>query len=92
VSVLFYCCGSCCWYSVYDFCRTRGAYRTLIDSAGPGTVEDGQFSEKKSGLYKYICLITAPVTLAALTPDYKALTNQGERNSFYIYRLYSLLK
>jgi hypothetical protein len=38
------------------------------------------------------CLITAPVTLAALTPDYEALTNQGERNSFYIYRLYSSLQ
>jgi hypothetical protein len=38
------------------------------------------------------CLITAPVMLAVLTPDYKALTNQGERSSFHIYRLYSLLQ
>jgi hypothetical protein len=37
-------------------------------------------------------LITAPITLAALTPNYKALTNQGERNSFHIYRLYSSLQ
>jgi hypothetical protein len=37
-------------------------------------------------------LITTPIILIALTPDYKALTNQGEYSSFYIYRLYSLLK
>jgi hypothetical protein len=32
---------------VYDFCFMRSTYKTLIDRAGPGAVEDGQFGVKK---------------------------------------------